>query len=172
MRTLDVIRTRAERDGETVIVGLKFALVEPTDYLVLADLIYGDADALKKFLTKRRKHMGIVRGTVLFLRWSACEPFRAFHYLLAQYRQWMAARRRAAAPAAKSSAPIARPAGLVGEPADPVADDPAPPLVAAPSISPDASVVDPDVIINRRKDVVVPSMLSFDRPNALYVPRT
>ena len=94
MRTLDVIRTRAEWDGETVILGLKFALLEPADYLVLADLIYGDADALMKFLTKRRKHMGILRGTMLFLRWSACEPFRAFHYLFARCKQAMAARCR------------------------------------------------------------------------------
>jgi cellulose synthase (UDP-forming) len=116
MRTLDVIRTRAERDGETVILGLKFALVEPADYLVLAVLIYGDAEALKKFLTKRRKHMGILRGTMLFLRWSACEPLRAFYYLFAHCRQSIAARRSAAAPAPKSAARIARPVALIGGP--------------------------------------------------------
>jgi cellulose synthase (UDP-forming) len=172
MRTLDVVRTRAEPSGDTVILGLKFDLLEPADYLVLADLIYGDADALKKFLTKRRKHMGILRGTILFLRWSACEPFRAFYYLLAQYRQSMAARHRAAALVAKPPARMACAVGPTGGPADPDGEDFAPPLVSAPSISPEASVVDPQVTINRRKGVVVPSMLSFDRANALYVPRT
>jgi len=172
MRTLDVVRTRAERDGESVILSLKFELLEPADYLVLADLIYGDAEALKKFLTKRRKHMGILRGTVLFLRWSACEPFRAFYYLFAHHKQSMTARRSAGAPAARSAARIARPVALVSAPADPGAGDVAPPLVAAPSIFPEASMVDPDVTINRRSRVVIPSMLSFDRANALYVPRT
>jgi cellulose synthase (UDP-forming) len=171
MRTLDVIRTRAERDGEAVIIGLKFSLV-PADYLVLADLIYGDADALMKFLTKRRKHMGILRGTMLFLRWSACEPFRAFYYLFAGYRQSMVARTGAAAPAAKAAMRPARPVALISAPADPAVEDFAAPLVAAPSISPEASAIDPDVIINRRGGVVTPSMLSFDRANALYVPRT
>jgi cellulose synthase (UDP-forming) len=171
MRTLDVNRTRAERDGETVIIGLKFSL-KPADYLVLADLIYGDADALMKFLTKRRKHMGILRGTMLFLRWSACEPFRAFYYLFAGYRQSMVARPGAAAPAAKSAMRMARPVALISGPADPAVEDFAPPLVAAPSISPEASSIDPDVTINRRSGVVTPSMLSFDRANALYVPRT
>jgi cellulose synthase (UDP-forming) len=155
-----------------VILGLKFAHLESADYLVLADLIYGDADALMKFLTKRRKHMGILQGTVLFLRWSACEPFRAFYYLFAHCRQSMAARPWAAAPAAKSAARIARPVALIGAPADPVAEDFVSPLMAAPSISPETSMVDPDVTINRRRGVVAPSMLSFDRANALYVPRT
>ena len=172
MRTLDVVRTRAERDGESVILGLKFELLEPADYLVLADLIYGDAEALKQFLTIRRKHMGILRGTILFLRWSACEPFRAFHYLFAHCKQAMAARRSAAVAKAQSATRIARPVALIGGPVDSAAEDFAAPLVAAPSISPEASPTDPDVTINRRRGGVTPSMLSFDRANALYVPRT
>jgi hypothetical protein len=172
MRTLDIICTRAERRGDTVILGLKFALLEPADYLVLADLIYGDADALKRFLTKRRKHMGILRGTVLFLRWSACEPFRAFYYLFAGYKQAMAARSGAAVSVVNSVTRIGRTAARISGPTDPIAEDFNSPLVAAPSISPEASLIDPDVTINRRREAVVPSMLSFDRPNALYVPRT
>jgi cellulose synthase (UDP-forming) len=139
---------------------------------VLADLIYGDAEALKRFLTIRRKHMGILRGTILFLRWSACEPFRAFYYLFAHCKQAMAARRSAAVAEAQSAARIARPVALIGGPADCAAEDFAAPLVVAPSISPEASPTDPDVTINRRRGVVTPSMLSFDRANALYVPRT
>jgi cellulose synthase (UDP-forming) len=151
---------------------LKFELLEPADYLVLADLIYGDGDAaaLKRFLTKRRKHMGILQGTVLFLRWSACEPFRAFHYLIAHIKQSIAARRSAAG--AQSTARIARPIVPIAGPADSAAEAFAAPLVAAPSISPEPSPTDPDVTINPCRGVVVPSILSFDRANALYVPRT
>ncbi len=129
-------------------------------------------DALTKFLATRRKQMGILRGTMLFLRWSACEPFRAFYYLFAGYRQSMVARAGAAAPAAKAAMRIARPVARISAPADPAVEDFVPPLVAAPSIAPEASAIDPDVIINRRRGVVTPSMLSFDRANALYVPRT
>jgi hypothetical protein len=67
---------------------------------------------------------------------------------------------------------IGRSVARINVPADPVAEDFTPQLVAAPSISPEASLIDPDVTINRRKGAVAPSMLSFDRSNALYVPRT
>jgi hypothetical protein len=66
-----LVWTRTERDGDGVIIGLKFAVRSPADYLVLADLMYGDAGALAKFLAKRRKHMGILRGSAAFLRWGA-----------------------------------------------------------------------------------------------------
>jgi hypothetical protein len=69
---------------------LKYEIRTAADYLALADLMYGDAGALAKFLTARRRHMGIVRGTLVFLRWSITEPFRAFYYLLAGRRPKMA----------------------------------------------------------------------------------
>jgi cellulose synthase (UDP-forming) len=69
-QALDVVWARTERDGDSVIIGLKFAVRSPADYLVLADLMYGDAGALAKFLAKRRKHMGILRGSAVFLRWG------------------------------------------------------------------------------------------------------
>jgi len=84
----------------------------------------------------------------------------------------MAARPWAAPPAAKSAARIARSVALIGGPADPAVEDFDPPLVAAPSICPEASVADPDVMVTRRRSVVAAPMLSFDRANALYVPRT
>ena len=85
--------------------------------------------------------MGILRGTMLFLRWSACEPFRAFRYLFAGYKQAMSARSAAAASVAKSATRIGRTAARINGPTDPVADDFTPPLVAAPSISPEVSLI-------------------------------
>jgi cellulose synthase (UDP-forming) len=81
-RTLEATIVRAESRDNSAAVGLKFEIRTAADYLALADLMYGDADALAKFLTARRRHKGIVRGTLVFLRWSITEPFRAFYYLL------------------------------------------------------------------------------------------
>jgi hypothetical protein len=92
--------------------------------------------------------------------------------LFAGYKQAMAARSEAAAPVAKSVTRIRRTAARISVPTDPIAEDFTGPLMAAPSISPEASLIDPDVTINRHRGAVAPSMLSFDRPNALYVPRT
>jgi cellulose synthase (UDP-forming) len=89
-RTLEVTVVRAETREGSAAVGLKYEIRTAADYLALADLMYGDADALAKFLTARRRHMGIVRGTLVFLRWSITEPFRAFYYLLAGRRPKMA----------------------------------------------------------------------------------
>ena len=62
---------RAERRRETAsVLGLKFAIGRAAHYLALADLIYGDAQALARFLSARRKQMGIIRGTFVFMRWS------------------------------------------------------------------------------------------------------
>jgi cellulose synthase (UDP-forming) len=89
-RSLEVTVVRAETREGSAAVGLKYEIRTAADYLALADLMYGDAGALAKFLTARRRHMGIVRGTLVFLRWSITEPFRAFYYLLAGRRPKMA----------------------------------------------------------------------------------
>ncbi len=60
---------------------IAFALSQPQDHLALADLMYGDATALERFQAARRKHKGIVAGTVQFLWWGVIEPLRAFAYL-------------------------------------------------------------------------------------------
>ncbi len=80
-RALEATIVRAESRDNSAVVGLKFEIRTAADYLALADLMYGDAAALAKFLTARRRHKGIVRGTLVFLRWSITEPFRAFYYL-------------------------------------------------------------------------------------------
>ncbi|MBV9970140.1 MAG: glycosyltransferase, partial [Xanthobacteraceae bacterium] len=123
-RGLEVTVMRAQSDDNSADVGLKFEIRTASDYLALADLMYGDAGALAKFLTARRRHMGIVRGTLVFLRWSITEPFRAFYYLLAGRRPKIAGEDEPAdagtwaghhnAAADRGRPTTARPAGLVG----------------------------------------------------------
>jgi cellulose synthase (UDP-forming) len=62
--------------------GVQFGEISAVEYYVLADLMYGEADAIKRFLMSRRKHKNVVVGTLTFMRWGITEPFRAFAYLL------------------------------------------------------------------------------------------
>lgn len=76
--------------------GCKFEMMQPEEYYALADLMYGDSDALPKFLASRRKHKSIWTGTAQFIWWGVVEPIRAFAYIL---------KRKPAEAAAPESAP-------------------------------------------------------------------
>jgi cellulose synthase (UDP-forming) len=160
--TLDVFVTRVERSGDTVLVGLKFEIRAAADYLVLADLIYGDAEALAKFLATRRKHMGILRGTFVFVRWSVCEPVRAFYYLFAGRRRQWAANSEMLGHTPKRAAlrkGVATPAtGGVG-----------PRFIESPSISPDAPAGHADAA---SKAGAGPSVPVFGYAEPVPIPRT
>ena len=64
------------------VYSFEFENLEGRAYYVLADLMYGDADALSRFLMSRRGHKNVFSGTFQFLIWGFIEPFRAFSYLL------------------------------------------------------------------------------------------
>lgn len=61
--------------------GCEFDTMQAEEYYVLADLMYGDSDALPRFLESRRKHKSIWAGTGQFIWWGLVEPVRAFAYL-------------------------------------------------------------------------------------------
>jgi cellulose synthase (UDP-forming) len=163
MQTLDVVRMRVERDGNTLIIGLKFDALTPSVYPVLADLMYGDAQALAKFLAGRRKHMGIVRGTLVFLRWSACEPVRAFYCLFARWHRSGVARFMTGAPAVTSVSRTGVAVDPVGMRTDRAIGARAPLLIESPPISPDASEGD--------AGFMQPPIPGFGYADPLLVPR-
>jgi len=72
-------RTPTLGDG---VYGCEFDLMQPEEYFVLADLMYGDSEALPKFLEGRRAHKSLWAGTMQFLWWGMTEPLRAVTYLL------------------------------------------------------------------------------------------
>lgn len=72
----------SRRFGAETIYGFEFHDMEPDDYFVLADLMYGDSDALPRFLAGRRKHKNVFAGAGQFIWWGLTEPFRAFRYAL------------------------------------------------------------------------------------------
>ena len=77
--TLVIKRFDATSDGMTV--GAEFFEMRPRQHFVLADLMYGDGEALCRFLDRRRKHQSILAGSRQFLWWGVTEPVRAFRYL-------------------------------------------------------------------------------------------
>ncbi len=73
---------RKPYEGADRLYGCEFDEMQAEEYYVLADLMYGDSDALPHFLATRRKHKSIWAGTAQFMWWGVVEPFRAFSYLM------------------------------------------------------------------------------------------
>ncbi len=77
--TLDLVHATPDADGLTC--GFSFGKMGPPAYAALADLMYGDPDAMLRFQQKRRAHKNLVSGSLRFLYWGVTEPVRAFSYL-------------------------------------------------------------------------------------------
>lgn len=80
-RSLPLVIERAAMDDSDR-YECAFGVMQPEDYFVLADLMYGDAEALSRFLARRRRHKNILVGTLQFVWWGLIEPIRAFAYML------------------------------------------------------------------------------------------
>ena len=76
---IELIHTTPDEQGTTL--GFSFADMRPASYMTLADLMYGDPDAILRFQKGRRAHKNLLRGGLQFLRWGMVEPIRAFAYL-------------------------------------------------------------------------------------------
>ena len=77
--TVEIKRSSA-KDGTTELAA-KFCDMQPHQFYVLAELMYGDGEALCRFLDRRRTHQSIWQGSAQFLYWGVTEPVRAFRYL-------------------------------------------------------------------------------------------
>ena len=56
---------------------LVFEHLQPQDYQAVAELMYGDTEAISRFIERRRKPIGLLRGVLQFAIWGLTEPFRA-----------------------------------------------------------------------------------------------
>ncbi|MCJ2119383.1 UDP-forming cellulose synthase catalytic subunit [Methylobacterium sp. WL64] len=83
---LPVHLEKATRDGRELVLRLSFGELAVRDYPALAGLMYGDAEAMRRFQLRRRRHKDIPTGTLQFAWWGLVEPFRALRYLLASRR--------------------------------------------------------------------------------------
>ena len=62
--------------------GFAFDGLQPRDYFALADLMYGDGEAMSRFLNGRRKHKTVLGGAFELARWGLIEPLRALRLLI------------------------------------------------------------------------------------------
>lgn len=84
--TLPVRLKQTNGSGKDRQYGFEFGDIKASEYYVLADLMYADAEALPRFLRSRRKHKNILAGSGQFVFWGFVEPFRAFRYLRGRNR--------------------------------------------------------------------------------------
>ena len=56
---------------------LEFEDLQPQQYQTVAELMYGDTEAISRFIERRRKPIGLLRGVLQFAIWGLTEPFRA-----------------------------------------------------------------------------------------------
>ena len=77
--SIDLVHATPGEDGTTF--GFSFGTMNAAAYMALADLMYGDPDAIARFLAKRRSHKNLVAGSWQFLRWGIVEPTRAITYV-------------------------------------------------------------------------------------------
>ncbi|HUO53371.1 MAG TPA: UDP-forming cellulose synthase catalytic subunit [Rhodoblastus sp.] len=95
---------RQGAEAENGLVATEFVDMKARDYFALAELMYGDSDALPRFLLGRRKQKNLFAGSAQFIWWGLSEPFRAFRYSLARKSKAEAA---SPAPEPKLAQPLA-----------------------------------------------------------------
>ena len=79
--TLPLTLARANTQNGLHRYAFEFEDLDPQGYFALADLMYGDSEAIPRFLATRRAHKDIFRGTMQFISWGLFEPLRSFAYL-------------------------------------------------------------------------------------------
>ncbi len=79
------IGDRREIDGK-VQYGAVFENLQPDDYYGLAELMFGNSEALPSFLRSRRNHKNLFVGSLTFVWWGVNEPVRAFQYAAKSFR--------------------------------------------------------------------------------------
>ncbi|GJD58577.1 Cellulose synthase catalytic subunit [UDP-forming] [Methylobacterium dankookense] len=80
---LAVTLETVSRSGDEAVCRLAFDALRSQDYVALAGLMYGDAEAMRRFQLRRRRHKDILTGTLQFVWWGLVEPLRALRYAFA-----------------------------------------------------------------------------------------
>lgn len=69
------------RDAEGLHLGCQIAIREATQVRLLADIVYADSSQWQRFLTRRRRSIGVLRGTLFFLSIALFQSARGIAYL-------------------------------------------------------------------------------------------
>lgn len=99
---LPVRVTRILSDEKGVLLGCRYEPSEPLHNRMIADLVFSDAETWTRFQKSRRRNMGVIYGTVRFLRIAIFQTSRGLSYLLQLYRLGRSGRAGAAPASAES----------------------------------------------------------------------
>lgn len=81
------IKIRSVKAGpEAVYVGCAFVATQAAHYAMIADLAYANADQWEQFQKERQSNIGLVQGTIWFLRMALYQTRRGLSFLLARSR--------------------------------------------------------------------------------------
>ena len=77
---------RVVSDDKGRLVGCRYEPSEPLHSRMIADLVFSDAETWTRFQNSRRRNMGVIYGTIRFLRIAVFQTSRGISYLLKLYR--------------------------------------------------------------------------------------
>ena len=80
--TLPIEVSRVWSAGESIYLGCRFKPSEAVHYKLIADLIFANAKQWADWQNTRRRNIGVLRGTLFFLKLSLYATGRGFVYLL------------------------------------------------------------------------------------------
>ncbi|WP_108045729.1 UDP-forming cellulose synthase catalytic subunit [Bosea sp. 124] len=84
--TLPVRVMRLTPDEKGVLLGCRYLASEPLHSRMIADLAFSDAERWSLFQKARRQNMGVIYGTVRFLRIALFQTSRGLSYFFGLYR--------------------------------------------------------------------------------------
>ncbi len=79
--TLPVNIRNSEKEGDGVAVGCQYMRSAPEHHRAVADLIFANAEQWTEFQQSRRRNLGVVIGTLWFLRLALFQTWRGLVYL-------------------------------------------------------------------------------------------
>lgn len=96
---LPVTVMRASPDEKGLLLGCRYETSTPLHARMVADLVFSDADRWSRFQKSRRQNMGVVYGTLRFLRIAIFQTSRGLSYFFQLYRLTPSSRAEAKAAA-------------------------------------------------------------------------
>lgn len=86
-------------DADGIHLGCQPTLETPVHYRLIADLVYADSGQWARFQESRRRGVGVLRGTLIYLTWAMIQTVRGVSYLMRRRREAARAVRAARRPA-------------------------------------------------------------------------
>jgi cellulose synthase (UDP-forming) len=80
--TLPLTVRSFSEDGTTMIIGCRFHPESAIDFRLIADLLFANSKQWSDFQESRRVNIGIIRGSLWFLKLSIHQSFRGMAYLM------------------------------------------------------------------------------------------